>query len=414
MSDALPFDEALLDRLAETIVRTGLNLDSGQNVFLTGSAEALPLIRRVAREAYKAGAGLVVPILSDEDLTRARFQYASEEALDAAPDWLYSGAAQAFEGNWARCHIAADNPMALADQDPARVARAARSNSKAYKPAMAKIANFDINWSIAAYPGRAWAAQVFPDLDGDQAQAALAEAIFKASRVDQAEPVAAWAAHNADLAARRDWLNDQRFSALHFRSEGTDLTVGLADGHLWAGGAAPAKNGITCNPNIPTEEVFTTPHNLRVDGVARASKPLAYQGTLIDGIEVTFEGGKITKARADRGEEAWLNLLDTDEGARRLGEVALVPHASPISDSGVLFFNTLFDENAACHIALGNCYTECLENGSGLSGEALAARGGNESLVHVDWMIGAEDTEIDGITASGDRVHVFRNGNWAE
>ncbi len=414
MSDALPFDETLLDRLAETMVRTGLNLAPGQNVFLTGSAEALPLIRRFAREAYKAGAGIVVPILSDEDLSRTRFEFATDEALDAAPYWLYSGVAEAFGDNWARCHIAADNPMALADQDPARVARAARANSKAYKPAMAKIANFDINWSIVAYPGRAWASQVFPNLDADAAQAALANAICRASRVDQPDPISAWAAHNADLAARRDWLNENRFHALHFRSSGTDLTVGLADGHLWAGGAAEAKNGITCNPNIPTEEVFTTPHILRVDGVARASKPLAYQGTLIEGIEVTFEKGRITRARADKGEDTWLNLLDTDEGARRLGEVALVPHASPISESGVLFLNTLFDENAACHIALGNCYTECLKDGSGLSGEALAARGGNESLVHVDWMIGDVDTEIDGITPEGTRVPVFRGGNWAD
>ncbi len=415
MSDAaLPFDTALLDKQAEAIVRTGLNVAPGQNIFLTGSAEALPLIRRIAREAYRAGAGIVVPLLSDEDLTRARFEHATDDALDAAPDWLYKGAAEAFEANWARCHVAADNPMALADQDPGRVARAARANSKAYKPAMTKIANFDINWSISAYPGRAWAQQVFPDLDGDAAQAALADAIFRASRVDVDDPVAAWAKHNAELARRRDWLNAQRFSALHFRSNGTDLTVGLADGHLWAGGAAPAKNGIVCNPNMPTEEVFTTPHKMQVEGRVRASKPLAYQGTLIDGIEVTFEEGRITEARATKGEEAFLNLLDTDDGARRLGEVALVPHASPISESGILFFNTLFDENAACHIALGNCYTECLEDGGDLSPEDLAVRGGNESLVHVDWMIGAPDTEIDGITETGDPVPVFRGGNWAD
>ena len=412
--DALPFDTTLLDRLAETIVRTGLNLAPGQNVFLTGSAEALPLIRRVAAAAYKAGAGIVVPFLSDEDLTRARMIHATDEALDQAPGWLYSGVAEAFASNWARCHIAADNPMALADQDPARVARAARANSRAYKPAMTKIANFDINWSIAAYPGRAWAAQVFPDLDGDAAQAALAEAIFKASRVDRPDPVAAWEAHNAELARRRDWLNRKRFDALHFRSDGTDLTVGLADGHLWAGGAAPAKNGLVCNPNIPTEEVFTTPHKDRVEGRVRASKPLAYQGTLIDGIEVVFEAGRITTASAATGESAFINLLDTDDGARRLGEVALVPHASPISETGVLFFNTLFDENAACHIALGNCYTECLEGGGYLGAEDVAARGGNDSLVHVDWMIGAADTEIDGIATDGSRVPVFRNGNWAD
>jgi aminopeptidase len=304
--------------------------------------------------------------------------------------------------------------MALSDMDPAKVAEAAKANAAACKPALAKISGFEINWSIAAYPGRAWARQVFPDLDPDAAQAALADAIFAASRVDRPDPVAAWAEHDADLAARRDWLNDHDFAALHFRSANTNLTVGLADGHLWQGGAAEAKNGITCNPNIPTEEVFTTPHKDHVEGTVRASKPLAHQGTLIDGIEVTFEGGKITKARADRGEEVFLKLIDTDEGARRIGEVALVPHASPISKSGVLFYNTLFDENAACHIALGQCYKDCLRDTAGLSDEDIAARGGNSSLIHVDWMIGAADTEIDGITKSGERVPVFRDGNWAE
>ncbi|MEP0565766.1 MAG: aminopeptidase, partial [Paracoccaceae bacterium] len=180
-----------------------------------------------------------------------------------------------------------------------------------------------------------------------------------------------------------------------------------------AGGASKAKNGITCNPNIPTEEVFTTPHKDGVNGTVRASKPLAHQGTLIEGIEVTFEDGKITKARADKGEEVFLKLIDTDAGARHLGEVALVPYASPISESGILFYNTLFDENAACHIALGQCYKDCLRDSVGLSDEDVAARGGNASLIHVDWMIGDADTQIDGITQSGERVPVFRHGNWA-
>lgn len=411
---ALPFDIAHLDKLAEVIVGTGLNLSPGQDLVITASAEALPLVRRVTAAAYRAGAGLVVPILSDEEVTRARYRFGRDGTFDRAPGWLFEGMAKAYDGNAARLHIAADNPMALADMDPARVATAAKANAAAYKPALAKIAGFEINWSIAAYPGRAWACQVFPDLDADAAQAALARAIFAASRIDRPDPVAAWADHNADLAARRDWLNGQDFAALHVRSAHTDLTVGLADGHLWMGGASKAKNGITCNPNIPTEEVFTTPHKDRVDGTVRASKPLAHQGTLIDGIEVTFEGGKITRARADRGEEVFLKLIDTDEGARRIGEVALVPHASPISESGILFFNTLFDENAACHIALGQCYKDCLRDTAGASDEDIAARGGNASLIHVDWMIGADDTEIDGITQSGNRLPVFRGGNWAD
>ena len=411
--NTLPFDANLLDRMADVAIGTGLNLQPGQQLVLTGSAETLPLVRRIATAAYKAGATLVTTLLSDEDITRARYLHGTDDSFDTAPDWLFKGIGEAFSNNAARLHVSSDNPMALSDMDPAKVGRASKANAMAYKPALEKISNFDINWTIVSYPGRAWAKLVFPDLDADAAQAALAKALFSASRIDREDPVAAWADHNANLAERRDWLNDHRFAALHFRNSKTDLTVGLADGHLWSGGAAEAKNGITCNPNIPTEEVFTTPHKLKVEGTARASKPLAYQGTLIEGIEVTFEGGKITKARADRGEEAWLNLLDTDDGARRLGEVALVPHASPISESGILFLNTLFDENAACHIALGNCYTECLEDGNGLTGDALAARGGNESLVHIDWMIGAADTEIDGIAQDGSRTPIFRDGNWA-
>ena len=216
-----------------------------------------------------------------------------------------------------------------------------------------------------------------------------------------------------DLAARRDWLNDQDFAALHFQSEGTDLMIGLADGHAWMGGSSNAKNGITCNPNIPTEEVFSTPHKDRVNGHVRATKPLAHQGTLIEGIEVVFKDGVITEAKATRGEEVFLKLLETDDGARRIGEVALVPYASPISESGVLFYNTLFDENAACHIALGQCYKDCLKDTDGLSDTDIAARGGNASLIHVDWMIGGKDTDIDGLTQDGDRLAVFRGGNWA-
>ena len=413
MSDPLPFDTALLDKLAETIVTTGLNLDDGQDLIITASAEALPLVRRVTEAAYRAGAGLVTPILADEDITHARYRHGSDASFDRAPDWLYNGMAEAYGANAARLHIAAENPMALSAEDPGKVARAAKANAAAYKPALAKIAGFEINWNIAAYPGRAWSQLVFPDLDPDAAQAALAKAIFAASRVDLADPAKAWADHNANLAHRRDWLNAQDFAALHFESAGTDLTVGLAEGHLWMGGASRAKNGVTCNPNIPTEEVFTTPHKAHVSGRVRATKPLAHQGSLIQDIEVIYEDGRMTEARASKGEEVFLKLLDTDEGAARIGEVALVPFASPISESGILFYNTLFDENAACHIALGQCYKDCLKDTEGLSDEDIAARGGNASLIHVDWMIGGKDTSIDGLTQTGDRVPVFRDGNWA-
>lgn len=272
---SLPFDEANLDKLALVIVKTGLNLAPGQDLIITASAEALPLVRRVTAEAYKAGAALVTAILGDEEINRARYQHGSDESFDHAPGWLYNGMAEAYAANAARLHIVADNPMALAAEDPEKVSRAAKANSLAYKPALTKIANFEINWNIAAYPGKAWSQIVFPDLEPAAAQAALADAIFAASRIETDNAAAAWAAHNANLATRRDWLNKQDFAGLHFISEHTDLIVGLADGHLWTGGASKAKNGIICNPNIPTEEVFTTPHKDGVNGKVRASKPLA-------------------------------------------------------------------------------------------------------------------------------------------
>jgi len=406
-------DMVKLDRLAEVAIKVGLALQPGQDLLLTAPSAALPLVRKIAEHAYQAGAGLVTPILSDEAITLARYRFAADESFDRAADWLYQGMAKAFDANNARLAIVGDNPMLLAREDPAKVARASKANSIAYRPALEKITNFDVNWNIIAYPSAAWAKQVFPDDEEHVAVAKLADAIFAASRVDRDGAVAAWQRHNAVLRERTEWLNGQRFSALHYSGPGTDLTVGLADGHEWQGGASTARNGITCNANIPTEEVFTTPHARRVSGHVVSSKPLSYQGSLIDGIAVRFEEGRIVEAKAARGAEVLNKVLETDEGARRLGEVALVPHSSPISNSGLLFFNTLFDENAACHIALGQCYSKCFVNGGNLTSEQIAAQGGNKSFIHIDWMIGSGDTDIDGIFADGRRLPVFRKGEWA-
>ena len=236
---------------------------------------------------------------------------------------------------------------------------------------------------------------------------------FPISRVDNDDPIAAWKEHQQTLTERQNWMNEQNFHSLHYTSPYTDLMLGLADGHAWKGGASTSRNGITCTPNIPTEEVFTTPHADRVNGIVRASKPLVYRGTLIDGIEVRFEEGKIVEAKADIGEEVFLKLLDTDEGARRLGEVALVPHSSPISSSGLLFYNTLYDENASCHIALGQCYSKCFKDEISNDPDAVTSSGGNSSNIHVDWMIGSGELNIDGIKHNGDRIPVMRNGEWA-
>lgn len=406
-------DPIKLDRLAQVAVKVGLCLREGQDLLLTAPAVALPLVRKVAEHAYKAGAGIVTPILSDEEFTLARYRFGYDFSFDRAAGWLYEGMAKAFSDNTARLAIVGDNPMLLSDQDPAKVARASKAQSKAYQPALEKIVNFDTNWNIISYPSPTWAKQVFPDDAEEVAVPKLADAIFAASRVDNDDAIANWEKHNARLRERTQWLNSQRFSALHYSGPGTDLTIGLADGHEWQGGGSTAKNGITCNANIPTEEVFTTPHCRRVSGHVVSSKPLSYQGTLIDNIQVKFEEGRIIEAKASRGQEVLNKVLDTDEGARRLGEVALVPHSSPISKSGLLFFNTLFDENAACHIALGQCYSKCFIDGTQLTPQQIAAQGGNRSLIHIDWMIGSEKTDIDGVHADGRRVAVFRRGEWA-
>ena len=297
--------------------------------------------------------------------------------------------------------ITGGNPSLLSKEDPEKVGRANRAVSKAYRPAIELITRHDINWTIVASATPAWAAAVFPDLPPDQAMTKLWDAIFAASRVDVDDPIARWKQHDSGLHRRADLMNEKRYAALHFRGPGTDLRVGLADDHLWMGGGTKAGTGAYCIPNMPTEEVFTTPHKDRVEGTVTSTKPLSHQGTLIEKIAVRFEGGRVVDAKASRGQEVLQRMIDTDDGARRLGEVALVPHSSPIASSGLLFLNTLFDENAASHIALGQAYSTCLKNGDQLTPEELAARGANESLIHVDWMIGSSEIDLDGITATG-------------
>lgn len=406
-------DSEKIDKLAQLAVYTGLGLRPGQDLILTAPVEALPLVKRIAVHAYKAGAGLVTPLFSDGELTLARYKYANNASFDKAPDWLYNGIGQAFDNNAARMAIVGDDPMLLANQDSDKIGRANKANSIAYKPARERITRFNINWNIIAWPGAAWAKRMFPELSGTEAQSKLADAIFDASRVNTTDPVEEWKKHNEVLRKKCKWLNELDFASLHFNGPGTDLVVGLADGHEWMGGASIAQNGITCNPNIPSEEVFTTPHALNVNGSVCSTKPLSHQGALIDKIQVRFENGKITNAKASKGEEVLLKILDSDEGARRLGEVALVPNSSPISQSGLLFYNTLFDENAACHIALGQCYSKCFKGEENLSEKEILKRGGNSSMIHIDWMIGSRHIDIDGINSDGSRVAVFRKGEWA-
>ena len=404
--------EVRLDRLAEVAVRVGLGLRPGQELVLTAPLDAAPLVRRITEHAYRAGASLVTPIYSDDEAVLARFRHAPDDSFDRAPGWLFDGMAAAYRRGAARLAVVGDDPALLASQDPDKVARANRARSQAYVPALELIAGFAINWTIVSYATPAWARAVFPGEPEDVAVARLWDAIFSASRIDGPDPVAQWQAHNRALATRTAILNERRYAALRFRGPGTDLTVGLADDHEWQGGATAAKNGVICNANIPTEEVFTTPHRDRVEGVVRSTKPLSYQGTLIEDIAVRFENGAIVEATASSGAEILAKVIATDEGARRLGEVALVPYSSPISKSGLLFFNTLFDENAASHIALGQAYSKCIRGGGAMSEADLVARGTNRSLIHIDWMIGSAEIDVDGLADDGRAEPLMRGGEW--
>jgi aminopeptidase len=404
--------DANLDRLASVAIRVGANLSPGQELVVTAPIEALPLVRRITAHAYAAGCKLVTPLYADDEGRLARFRDAPDDAFDYAPAWLHEGIARAYREGAARLAIAGEDPALLAGVDPDRVARAARAQSRAGKPAMVEITNFRTNWTIVPFATSGWSRAVFPDLAPAEAGARLWDAIFAACRIDAADPLAAWAAHNDALHARTARLNAQCFDALRFTGPGTDLTVGLSDGHLWVGGSKTATNGITCNANLPTEEVFTTPHAPKTEGIVRATKPLSHGGTLIRDIAVRFEGGRIVDARASTGEHVLKRVLETDEGAARLGEVALVPHSSPIAQSGLLFNNTLFDENAASHIALGQAYSACLAGGTEMSTDELVRRGANQSLIHIDWMIGSDQVDVDGLRADGTAEPVMRGGEW--
>ena len=404
--------EQKLDQLARVAIEVGLGLKSGQELLMTASLDAVPLARRITEQAYRAGASLVTTLYTDDETTLMHFRHAPDASFDRAAAWLYDGMGAAFKSGAARLAITGANPLLLSNEDPGKVSRANQAVSKAYRPALELITRHEINWTIVASATPSWAAAMFPDDPPQTALAKLWEAIFATSRVNNDDPVANWKAHDAELHTRAAYMNEKRYTALQYRGPGTDFRLGLADDHLWLGGGTTAGNGLYCIPNMPTEEIFTTPHKDRADGTVTATKPLSYQGTMIEGIRVRFEGGRIVEAHATRGEEVLRKLIATDDGAGRLGEVALVPHSSPIASSGLTFFNTLFDENAASHIALGQAYTSCLRDGESLSKEELAAKGANDSLIHVDWMIGSGDIDIDGITASGAPEPVMRAGEW--
>ncbi|MGE5248961.1 MAG: aminopeptidase, partial [Bacteroidota bacterium] len=359
------------------------------------------------------GAPFVDVIWNDEELIRSRIQYAPEGTLEEYPDWHVDALMRIVEGGGALLTIRANNPDLLSGLDPERVGILQKTHLKKFNPVSLAVTGGSTNWLVIAAASPAWAAKVFPDLPPRQAQAKLWEAIFQVTRADQPDPVAAWEQHVRHLRKRSEYLNERSYAALRYSAPGTDLTVGLPRGHRWLSARDRSRNGIEFIANLPTEEVFTLPHRRQVQGTVRATLPLSYAGTLIDGFSLTFENGHVVNLTAKKGEAMLRKLVESDEGAGRFGEVALVPVDSPIARRGHLFYDTLIDENASCHFAVGRAYRASLQDADTLSDEEFTQRGGNVSLVHVDFMVGSKKLDIDGVREDGSIEPVMRRGRWA-
>lgn len=401
------------EKYAELALRVGVNLQKGQALLINAPLEGVDFTKLVVKKAYELGAKNVHINWTDDDLTLWKYRYAPDEVIGSYPEWSVKLHDEFAEDGAAVLQIRATNPDLLKNIDPSRIAMANKAAGEALLNFRKYTMNSRIPRSIIAIPSKAWARKIFPDQSPEEAVESLWAAILKIVRVDREDPIAAWEEHNATLRKARDVLNEKNYKKLIFKAPGTDLELELPEGHIWAGGSDMAETGVTFNPNIPTEEVFTLPHKYGVNGTVSSTKPLNYGGSLIDNFQLAFKDGKVVDFSAEIGEETLRHLLDSDEGARRLGEVALVPHESPVSQSGLIFYNTLFDENASCHIALGKAYPTSLEGGAEMTDEQLDKHGVNDSLVHVDFMIGSEKMDIDGVKQDGTVEPVFRNGTWA-
>lgn len=400
------------DRYADLIVRIGLNLQQGQSLYVNSNLESAPFTRSVVKKAYEAGARQVYVDWNDEAVTRLKYELAPDEAFTEYPMWHARGLEEFMEKGGAYLQIYAPNPDLLNGIPPSRVAAANKTAAEARK-GFREYLHKSLNvWAMASVPTPAWAAKVFPDRSAEEAVDALWDSIFRVNRIYEEDPVAAWGAHMTLLGQKVALLNGKRYKALHYRGPGTDLKVELPEGHIWMGASTQTAQGTRFLPNLPTEEVFTLPKKTGVNGTVAGTLPLNYQGSIIDKFSLTFQDGRITDFSAESGYEALKSLVELDEGSRYLGEVALVPNKSPISDLGIIFYNTLFDENASCHLAIGNAYPYTLEGGTDLSPEELERRGANKSLTHVDFMMGSPELDIDGETPEGTLEPLFRKGNW--
>ena len=406
--------EEKLEKYAELIVKVGLNLQPGQRILIRAlSLDVAPLVRKVTACAYQHGSRLVSVQWVDEHLERIRYQFAPHDSFEEFPVWETEGTIKCAERGDALLIVEGKNPELLKDQNPELVTIATRTGLTHSKPIYDHIWKNSGQWSMISPPTQDWAKKVFPKDTPQDAEARLWDAVSKTCGLDHAEPVPFWQKKIEDLGKRRDYLTTKKYSALQFVGPDTSLKIGLPDGHIWCGGNVNTPSGITFLPNIPTEEVFTMPHKYKVDGRVTATKPLAYQGNLVENFNLTFSKGKVVSFSAGKGEETLRHLLETDDGAKYLGEVALVPHKTPISQLDIVFLNIGYDENASNHLALGNAYRFCVEGGEAMSDEEFAQIGGNDSLTHVDFMFGSGEMDVDGLKEDGLVEPVMREGDWA-
>jgi aminopeptidase len=405
--------EHQLDKYAALAVEVGVNIQPGQTLVVTAPLPAAELVRKVVKRAYEIGAHYVHVEWNDDQVTRTRYELAPDESFSEYPMWRAKGWEEMAANNAAFLSITAANPDLLKGIEPQRIKDANIAANTALEPFRNYAMSDKVSWSVIAVPSQAWADKVFPSVEEDQRMNTLWQAIFKSVRVDLDDPVAAWREHTAILDSKAGRLNSRKYTALRYSAPGTDLTIALPQGHIWVSAGSDNEQGTTFIANMPTEEVFTAPLRTGANGTVTSTKPLSYAGNLIENFSLTFKDGRIVDYSAEQGYETLKGLIETDEGSHYLGEVALVPFQSPISDTNLIFYNTLFDENASNHLAIGKAYAFCLEGGKTMDKAALAKSGLNDSLTHVDFMIGSADMNIDGILEDGTTEAIFRGGNWA-
>lgn len=406
-------NQKMLQKYADVLVKVGINIQQDDCVQVSSDTESLPLAREIVRLCWRYGAKHVITELSDNDMALAKYEEAKEENLDFYPDFVADYSEAKLKVPYHRVHISAPSLDLFAHIDQKKIQTAQKAALTATQHLDHYMDTGEIKWVVGACPSIRWAKELFPELDEEEALEKLWATVFSVCRVDVDDPVAAWQAHDAQLKLREKWLDEHDFDYLHYEGPGTDLVVHLAKQHKWIGGSSTTPDGIDYVANIPTEELFTTPHAQKVEGTVRSTKPLSVMGKIVEDFTFTFKDGLVVDYDAKKNKEVLDTLLGMDEGAKRLGEVALVPDSSPVSRSGILFKSTLFDENASCHFALGNAYAEAVKDGANFSETERKALGSNKSMIHIDFMVGGPELDITGVKKDGTRVPVLRRGEWA-